>query len=165
MAKERKNLTFRQEVFCQEFLKDFVASAAAKRAGYSDQTAKKVGYQLLLKPHIAARIDELQGERIKRTKIDSDEILRRLVRISERTEQEGDYNAAIRSLELLGKNLKMWTDKVESINEFKNPFSSGQDEEALARDALRLADVIKAGQQKPKLKVVSGGKEEEDGES
>jgi phage terminase small subunit len=162
MAKDKlQKLTFRQEQFAREFIKDFVASAAAIRAGYSEQTARKVGYQLLMKPHIAAKIDELQGERIKRTKIDSDEILRRLMRIADRTEQDGDYNAALRSLELLGKNLAMWTDKNISEVTYKNPFSSGQDEEAIQRDAERMADVIRAGKEKTTvLGVIEGGKKE-----
>lgn len=156
-----KKLTYRQELFANEFLKDFTASKAALRAGYSDQTARKVGYQLLMKPHIAARIEALQGERSKRTKIDSDEILRRLARIAEHTEREGDYNAALRSLELLGKNLAMWTDKSISEVTHKNPFSTGQDDDALARDAERMADVINAGKDKtPKLGVIVGGKKE-----
>ena len=167
MAKEKKpqlrRLTYRQEVFANEFIKDFTATKAARRAGYSEQTATKVGYQLLMKPHIAARIEELQGDRMKRTKIDSDEILRRLVRIAEKTEQEGDWNATLRSLELLGKNLAMWTDKTISDVNIKNPFSTGQDKEALERDAERLADVIRAGKDKsPILEVIEGGKAKEE---
>jgi len=167
MAKDKpklRALTYRQERFANEFIKDFTVSAAARRAGYSEQTATKDAYHLLSKPHIIARIEELQGDRSKRTKIDADEILRRLVRIAEKTEMEGDWNATLRSLELLGKNLAMFTDKNISEVTHKNPFSTGQDEAALARDAERMSDVIRAGKDKsPKLGVIEGGKAKKEG--
>ena len=112
-------LTPRQELFCHEFLKDLNATGAAIRAGYSKNNASKNAYMLTKDPNISERLAELKAEQTKRTKIEADDILRRLVRISEKTEQEGDYNAAIRSLELLGKHQAMWTDK--SINETTTP--------------------------------------------
>ena len=39
-----KELTERQEVFCNEFIKDLNAVQAAIRAGYSTQHAKKNAY-------------------------------------------------------------------------------------------------------------------------
>ena len=98
-------------------------------------------------PRISERISELKGESIKRTKIESDDILRRLVRIAERTEQEGDYNAAIRSLELLGKHQALWTDR--NITEIQNAFATGNSDEDIERDIERLQKIAA-----PKLKIV-----------
>jgi len=142
-----KELTERQEVFCNEFIKDLNAVQAAIRAGYSTQHAKKNAYTLLRQPRISERISELKGESIKRTKIESDDILRRLVRIAERTEQEGDYNAAIRSLELLGKHQALWTDR--NITEIQNAFATGNSDEDIERDIERLQKIAA-----PKLKIV-----------
>ena len=83
----------------------------------------------------------------KRTKIEADDILRRLVRIAEKTEQEGDYNAAIRSLELLGKHQALWTDR--NITEIQNAFATGNSDEDIARDIERLQKIAA-----PKLKIV-----------
>ena len=142
-----KPLTERQEVFCNEFIKDLNAVQAAIRAGYSTQHAKKHAYTLLRQPRISERISELKGDSIKRTKIEADDILRRLVRIAERTEQEGDYNAAIRSLELLGKHQALWTDR--NITEIQNAFATGNSDEDIARD-IELLEIIAAH----KLKIV-----------
>ena len=110
MAKGDK-LTAQQEQFCLEFTKDLNAVRAAIRAGYGEQHAKKNAWTIIRNPAVAERISELKADQTKRTKIEADDILRRLVRIAEKTEQEGDYQAAIRSLELLGKHQAMWTDK------------------------------------------------------
>jgi len=140
-------LTPQQEAFCNEFIKDLNIKQAAIRAGYSEKHAANNAYKLTKDPAIVARIAELKSEQTKRTKIEADDILRRLVRISEKTEQEGDYNAAIRSLELLGKHQAMWTDK--SINEttVTNAFATGNSQEDIARDVERLKRIAA-----PKLK-------------
>jgi hypothetical protein len=93
----------------------------------------------------------LKSEQTKRTKIEADDILRRLVRIAEKTEQEGDYNAAIRSLELLGKHQAMWTDKNITEMEVTNAFATGNSEADIARDVERLKRIAS-----PKLKAAKG---------
>ena len=99
------------------------------------------------------RIEELKETSFKRAAIDADDILRRLVRIADRTEQEGDFNAAIRSLELLGKHKALWTDKTVNETTIMNAFASGNSDEDIERDIERLTRIAT-----PKLKVVSGDK-------
>ncbi|MCY1529580.1 Terminase small subunit [compost metagenome] len=52
-------LTIKQEQFCREFIKDFNATGAAIRAGYSAKTAYSIGSENLTKPEIQARIADL----------------------------------------------------------------------------------------------------------
>ena len=151
MAKNEKGLTDRQEIFCAEFIKDLNAIAAAKRAGYGKLSAERNAYKFLKHEAIRKRIEELKEESFKRTAIDSDDILRRLVRIADRTEQEGDFNAAIRSLELLGKHKALWTEKTVNETTIMNAFASGNSEEDIERDVERLKRIAT-----PKLKIVSG---------
>ena len=153
MAKNDKGLTDRQEIFCTEFIKDLNAIAAAKRAGYGKLSAERNAYKFLKHEAIRKRIEELKAESFKRTAIDSDDILRRLVRIADRTEQEGDFNAAIRSLELLGKHKALWTEKTINETTIMNAFASGNSEEDIERDVERLKKIAT-----PKLKIVSGEK-------
>ena len=148
MAKGDK-LTAQQEQFCLEFIKDLNAVRAAIRAGYGEQHAKKNAWTIIRNPAVAARISELKADQTKRTKIEADDILRRLVRIAEKTEQEGDYQAAIRSLELLGKHQAMWTDKNLTEMEVKNAFATGNSEEDIQRDVERLKKIAT-----PHLKLV-----------
>lgn len=80
-----KELTAKEERFCQEYLIDLNGTAAAVRAGYSKRTAYSIANQLLGKEHIQERIAELQAERAKRTKIDQDYVLSKLKAILDTT--------------------------------------------------------------------------------
>jgi phage terminase small subunit len=75
-----KTLTPKQERFCREYLVDLNASAAARRAGYSEESAGAIGGQLLAKTHIYERIVELTEKRNARTEITGDMIVRQLER-------------------------------------------------------------------------------------
>lgn len=55
-AAEDVALTPQQEIFCLEYLKDFNATKAAKRAGYSEKTARQMGSENLSKPYIRKRL-------------------------------------------------------------------------------------------------------------
>lgn len=57
MSDDRK-LTNRQRVFIDEYLRDFNATQAAIRAGYSEKTAYSIGSENLKKPEVKAEIDE-----------------------------------------------------------------------------------------------------------
>lgn len=76
-------LTDKQEMFCREYLIDLNATQAAIRAGYSDNTARKIGSENLTKPDIAQRIIELKSSRNERVDVDADYVLRRLVEIDQ----------------------------------------------------------------------------------
>lgn len=71
-------LTPKQERFVAEYLVDLNAAAAARRAGYSERVANRIGSENLSKQDIAAAIAQAQAERAKRTQIDADWVLRRL---------------------------------------------------------------------------------------
>ena len=62
-------ITKKNEVFCEEYLIDLNATQAAIRAGYSPDSAGSIGFELLKKPEIRARIDQTMAERSKRTGI------------------------------------------------------------------------------------------------
>lgn len=148
-----KELSPKQERFCEEYLIDLNGTQAAIRAGYSKKTANEQAARLLANVSIASKIDELRAAQSKRTLITADRVLTELAKIafsdmrkfskwgpsgvslidseslsdedasciaevSETTSESGgsikfkihDKKAA---LELLGKHLKLFTDKVE----------------------------------------------------
>jgi phage terminase small subunit len=123
-----RNLSGKQQVFVDEYLKDLNATQAAIRAGYSKKTAEDIGRQALRKAPVAAAIQKVMDERSKRTKITADYVLNGIKNTIERCAQEepvrdqegnetGEYkfeaNAVLKGYELLGKHLKLFTDKVE----------------------------------------------------
>lgn len=75
-------LTYKQELFCQEYIIDSNATQAAIRAGYSQDTAGAIGHENLKKPDIEARINELQEDRAKRTRITQDRVVLELAKIA-----------------------------------------------------------------------------------
>jgi phage terminase small subunit len=82
-----RELTLKQEKFCQEYLKCGDASAAY-RASYNATNMKphsvnNKASELLARVDITARVNELKLERLERTKIDADYVLNRLVQIDE----------------------------------------------------------------------------------
>lgn len=75
-------LTPKQKRFVAEYLIDLNATAAAKRAGYSEKTAYSIGIENLKKPEIQSAIQEAQTERQKRTEITQDMVLRETAKLA-----------------------------------------------------------------------------------
>lgn len=74
-------LNHRQAQFVIEYLKDLNATQAAIRAGYSEHSARVIGQENLLKPAIAAAIEDQINAQQARTLITSDRILREYGRL------------------------------------------------------------------------------------
>lgn len=121
-------LTDKQQRFVAEYLIDLNATQAAIRAGYSEKTAGSVGGENLKKPEIAKAIQAAMSKRTERTQVDADYVLRTIVDTIERCKQAepvrdrdgeatGEYKfdagAVLKGAELLGKHLKLFTDKTE----------------------------------------------------
>jgi hypothetical protein len=68
-------LNRRQALFVAEYLKDLNASAAARRAGYSEKTAFRSGIENMQKPAITEAIAAAMNERSKRVQITADKVL------------------------------------------------------------------------------------------
>ena len=118
-------LNLKQEQFCLEYCKDFNATQAAIRAGYSKKTAYSIGPELLKKIEIIRRLQELLAER---KSVDREWIIDKLVTNVRRGLQEvpvldkqgnptGEYRyqaqAVNRALELLGRTEGMFSETVE----------------------------------------------------
>jgi phage terminase small subunit len=118
-------LTEKQKRFCEEYIIDLNATQAAIRAGYSEKTAKEIGYEHLTKPHIQEYISELKKKVSERLELSVDWVVNRLKDISDRCMQaepvmifdpdsrsyveSGEYkfdsSGANKATELLGKHL------------------------------------------------------------
>jgi phage terminase small subunit len=75
-------LTAKQARFVAEYLIDLNASAAARRAGYSDKRADAIGYENLRKPEISDAIRVAQQARAKRTEITQDRVLQEYAKLA-----------------------------------------------------------------------------------
>lgn len=104
-------MTAKQEAFAIEYLKDKNATQAAIRAGYSAKTAGAIAYELLEKPHIQEFLRQHQEEARKNATVTVDGIVDQLRDIASNVMAKDSDR--IRALELIGKYLGMFTERVE----------------------------------------------------
>ena len=88
----------RQEKFCQAYLISRNATSAAKEAGYSERSAYNQGYELLKKPEIQRRLEELEEE--YSTDVD---VISELEKQYEQAKTNGNGQTALKALELLSR--------------------------------------------------------------
>lgn len=77
-----EKMTAKQQRFCDEYLIDLNATQAAIRAGYSEKTANEQGARLLAKVSVQEYIQERKQERVARTEITQDMVLKELAIIA-----------------------------------------------------------------------------------
>lgn len=134
------SLTPQQTRFVAEYLLDLNATAAYKRAGYKAQgrSAENAASRLLGNDGVQAAIKEAIEKREKRTEVDQDYVIKIIRDTIERCQQaapvldrqgkpvmtetpagdiapayEFQAMAVLKGAELLGRHLKMFTDKTE----------------------------------------------------
>ena len=108
-------MTEKQKLFILEYQKDRNATQAAIRAGYSNKTAYSIGQELLKKPEIQKALKADLTARTERLTFTADDVIRDLIMIKERCMDKRHFDArgAIRALELIGKNLGMFANKIQ----------------------------------------------------
>jgi phage terminase small subunit len=77
-----EELTEKQRLFCLLYLRNFNATQAAIKAGYSVNTAAEIGYENLTKPQIRAEIQRLKEIKAQSIMLSADDIVERYMRIA-----------------------------------------------------------------------------------
>jgi hypothetical protein len=104
-------LTDKQALFIAEYMVDKNATQAAIRAGYSEDTAGKIGSENLQKPDIQKEIERRINDQIKRLSITADRVINRINSIARsKTATNSDR---LKALQMLGENQKLFTQKHE----------------------------------------------------
>lgn len=100
-------------MFVKEYLVDLNATQAAIRAGYSEDSAQQIGAENMLKPVIAVAINKGKQDRAEKVDISAQDVLESIKRIRDKAEAADKNTDALKANELLGKHLKLFTDKIE----------------------------------------------------
>lgn len=106
-------LTAKQQRFVEEYLIDLNATQAAIRAGYSEKTAYSIGQENLKKPEIAEEIEKRQEKIGEDNGITVEWLLGEMKDTYIQAKSVGEFAAANKSLEMLGKHKGMFKDKIE----------------------------------------------------
>lgn len=148
MAKKGE-LTPKQSKFVEEYLIDRNATQAAIRAGYSENTAATIGNENIRKPLIQAAINNGVVKMTERAELTQDYVINNIMQTVDRCsqaepvrdrdgEETGEYkfehNGVLKGCELLGKHLKMFTDKIDLGNQDGTPVNLGVTNIVLARN-------------------------------
>ena len=116
-------LSRKHRAFVAEYLIDLNQTQAAIRAGYAPGCASVTATRLIADANISAAIHDEFIARSERTEITQDFVINRL-RMEALGDGEMDTTSAarIKALELLGKHLGMFTDKVAHSGEVGGSF-------------------------------------------
>ena len=127
-------LTAKQARFVEEYMVDLNATQAAIRAGYSARNADKIGSELLGKTRVAAAIQAKRAEVSERTGRTVADVMRDIGRVRDDAMREvfdvqtGEssmlsHKDALKALELEGKHLGAFADRVQVSNPDGSPLT------------------------------------------
>jgi len=113
-----KKLSEKQKAFCREYLKDYNATQAYIRAGYTNSKHSHIyAYKLLQSIYIQQKLQELTAKQAEKAEITVEWIIKELKQMYERCQTTlsapGAIAGATKQLELLGKHIGMWIDRSE----------------------------------------------------
>lgn len=121
MATTDSKLTAKQQLFVKHYLVTLNATQAAIKAGYSEKCAGSQGEENMNKPAIMKAINKAMDKRAKKLDITADSVLKMITESTQALVDEGKHDKAFKGMELLGKHLKLFTDKVELSSDPVNP--------------------------------------------
>ena len=137
-------MTPKQERFVQEYLVDLNATQAAKRAGYSADTAHVIGHENLSKPEIADALAKAMAERAQETGITARWVLDQAADVYRAARDADKLSEALKALDLCGKHVDVaaFKERVDHTSSDGSMTPKGLDVSKLSDAAL--AEVLGA---------------------
>lgn len=112
-------LTVKEQRFVEEYVKDFNATQAAIRAGYSKNTARQIGYENLTKPHIKAEIQKLLTD----LSLGKEETKKLITDIATANPSNYFKKVKVEKSKRIKKGLQQLIDEVRAQIEFEDEFA------------------------------------------
>lgn len=99
-------------MFVNAYMVHFSGPKAVLEAGYKTKNPRLIATELLNHPHVMKEIKERMTERREKSELSAEYVIQKLIAICDATEEDNPQ-AALRALELLGKNLGLYRDRQE----------------------------------------------------
>lgn len=146
MKPEEKKLTAKEQRFVDEYCIDCNAKCAAIRAGYSERSAKEIGYENLTKPHLRAAIEV----KLKTLSLSAGETTKLIVDIA-----KGNLNQYLKvekreRTPQLRVPLQKAIDKLLEEIEFEAEFATLA---GYSEDEIKIHEVRQAGRQREVIRL------------
>ena len=120
-----KKLTTKEQLFVMEYLACNSGAEAARRAGYSENTAKEIAYENLTKPHIKDAIEQKRTEQLGDIESRTDWLVNRLT--VEATDETNGESTRVRALEVLGKVFGSYAPEKAEVTTYSGAFLADLD--------------------------------------
>jgi len=123
------SLTAKEQKFVEEYVKDFNATQAAIRAGYSKHSAKQIGYENLTKPYLKAKVEEL----LKSSSLGPEETKKLITDIATANVSNFFKKVKVQKSKLVRKGLQLLIEELRAEIEFEDEYAR---QAALAKKEL-----------------------------
>lgn len=78
----KNKMTIKEQLFAENYLCTFNATDAARKAGYSEATARQEGYENLTKPYIQDYINQKTSAIFDKLEITQERVIRELAKVT-----------------------------------------------------------------------------------
>ena len=138
MQPDSSILNIREERFVEEYLATGCGTQAAKKAGYSDKSAKMLAWRLKRRPRVQRAIQVGREAQKQRLEQQADSIVMEYLELLGKAKASDDHRTALRILNTLSTRLRIFErfmaeDLVKSMEE------TPHDQGALLDEAIKLA--------------------------
>ena len=125
MVDEETPLTDRQERFVVEYLATANGAEAARRAGYSEHTAKEIASENLTKPNVKRAITAKRDQLMTDSEDKVGWLVERLT--AEATSDDNNDSTRVRALEILGKVYGAFAPEKQEVTTYSASFLADLD--------------------------------------
>lgn len=114
-----EKLTAKQKLFCETYVSNnFNGAQAAIAAGYSKNSSRSMGSQLLTKLNVQNYIEKLKEKTAKQLSITRESQVQELNELKQMAKELAEVNNAIRAIEVQNKMLGLNEPETVNINQY-----------------------------------------------
>ena len=123
-----------------EYLACNNGAEAARRAGYSEHTAKEIAHENLTKPHVQEALEAKRTEQLGDIASRTDWLVNRLT--TEATDKKNGESTRVRALEVLGKVFGSYAPEKAEVTTYSGAFLADLDLNEQVTDELPVENWI-----------------------